>query len=302
MAKRIFLSYCHKQGEWVWERLVPCLKAGGAETLIDRERLEAGKAVIGQMDSTQDHAEMSILVLSPDYLASPYCLHEMKRAIAQDPQFQNGKTIPLIRTACKLPRALKKGNQPLMVNLKNDRKSSEWDILLGACDANLGVPAPKWLTARDAIVQHLSRNESVNLVVTGQPKWRQLIQHFKQDCALDLCTVDLESGATNSRRGLVSELLKACGCRTIVPPEPEDLVQLTRTLKSRPITRIAIEHFDLVAFRPYYEVNLFSALRNLIMDERRLVLLIQSRVHFSALLPQDHPLSPIDLKTVELGG
>ena len=66
----IFVSYCHKQGPWVWNRLVPCLKAGGADVLIDRERFEAGKAIVGQMDSTQDLADKHILVLSEDYQES----------------------------------------------------------------------------------------------------------------------------------------------------------------------------------------------------------------------------------------
>jgi hypothetical protein len=43
MGKSVFISYSHQQGEWVWNALVPCLKAGGAEVLIDRERFEAGR-------------------------------------------------------------------------------------------------------------------------------------------------------------------------------------------------------------------------------------------------------------------
>ena len=58
MAK-VFISYSHKQGKWVWDKLVPCLKGGGAEVLIDRERFEAGKAVKGQMDATQDLANLA---------------------------------------------------------------------------------------------------------------------------------------------------------------------------------------------------------------------------------------------------
>ena len=51
---RVFISYNHQQGKWVWERLTPCLRAGGAEVLIDRERFEVGKAVVGQMNALQD--------------------------------------------------------------------------------------------------------------------------------------------------------------------------------------------------------------------------------------------------------
>ena len=33
MPKSVFVSYSHKQGDWVWDRLVPCLRAGGANVL-----------------------------------------------------------------------------------------------------------------------------------------------------------------------------------------------------------------------------------------------------------------------------
>jgi len=43
MAK-VFVSYCHAQGDWEWGRLVPVLKAAGAGVLIDVERFSAGKS------------------------------------------------------------------------------------------------------------------------------------------------------------------------------------------------------------------------------------------------------------------
>jgi hypothetical protein len=51
MADGIFVSYSHRQGEWVWDRLLPVLEAGGATVHIDRERFTAGKAVLPQMDA-----------------------------------------------------------------------------------------------------------------------------------------------------------------------------------------------------------------------------------------------------------
>jgi hypothetical protein len=36
MSKKVFISYSHRQGEWVWDKLVPCLRCGGADVFIDR--------------------------------------------------------------------------------------------------------------------------------------------------------------------------------------------------------------------------------------------------------------------------
>ncbi len=81
----------------------------------------------------------------------------------------------------------------------------------------------------------------------------------------------------------------------------DDLPALGRVLEARSAPAyLALTHFDLAAYRPSYDVNLFSSLRYLMMEKRKLVLLIQSRAPFDVLLPRDHPLSQMDLKTVEL--
>lgn len=302
MSKIVFVSYCHKQGEWVWNNLVPCLRAGGADVRIDMERFKAGKPVIGQMDATQDGADVTLLMLSPDYLASSYCMHEMNRAIKRNPQFKDGSIIPVKLVDCTIPDKIKKPN-PVYVDLCNDKDVSQWNLLLQACSADLGADATDWLSARDAIARFLKRNQSVNLVVSGRPQWRALIEHLCTDIIKDLKKIDLESGATMSRRGLVAEILQICGISSIsVPAEPEDLVELDRVLSARPISRLAITHFHEVVTRPYYDVNLFAALRYMLMESHKLVLLAQSRIPFAELLPQNHPLSSIDIQMVELRG
>ena len=102
-ADSIFLSYAHAQSDWVFERLLPALRGGGAQVIVDRERFAAGRAVVGQMDEWQDAAAKTLLVLTPEYLASACCQHEMRRAIARDPDFRDGRVIPLRRVACPLP-------------------------------------------------------------------------------------------------------------------------------------------------------------------------------------------------------
>ncbi len=141
MTPSVFVSYSRHQSEWVWERLVPVLRAAGAEMLIDREQFEAARAVYRQMDDVQDRAELNVLVLSPEYLASKPCQHEMKRAIARDPKFERGVTIPVLRIDCKLPPAIKRPD-PLYVDLRDDGKPDPWDLLLKTCKLDLGSAAP----------------------------------------------------------------------------------------------------------------------------------------------------------------
>jgi TIR domain len=132
MGRKVFVSYCHKQGTWVWDRLVPILTAGGSEVLIDRERFEAGKAVVGQMDAIQDRADVHVLLLSADYIRSSYCVHEMRRAVDSDPLFKHGKVVPVRLDDCRLPPLIKKPN-PLHVDLRHDAVDSQWDLLLDRC-------------------------------------------------------------------------------------------------------------------------------------------------------------------------
>jgi hypothetical protein len=297
---KVFISYSHKQGEWVWDRLYPCLKAGGADVLIDRKRFEAGRAVFDQMDGAQDPADVHVLLLSPDYLSSAACRREMERAIATDRDFQAGRVIPVLRLPCDLPPEVRRPN-PLYVDLTHDGDVDQWDLLMRGCRADLGTGAPDWLEARDQVREYLRRGQSVNLVVRGEPKRRELLEQIGQDLDGKLAVVDLDSGAAASRRRLVAEILRVCGTPADVPNEPEDLGVLHNRLNDLPQTRLCIRHFDRVADRSY-GLDFFSALKYLVMDCRKLVLLIESRAPYSSLLPANNSLTKLQAKLVELRG
>jgi len=74
--------------------------------------------------------------------------------------------------------------------------------------------------------------------------------------------VDLESPGTVSRRGLLSEILAALGQARELPAPPEDLVEFSRLLgagHSAGAPRVVLTHFDAVADREDYGVDLFRA-------------------------------------------
>jgi TIR domain len=299
--RKVFVSYSHRQEDWVVDRLVPVLRAGGAEIVIDREIFGVGRSVLGQMDETQDQAEVHLLVLSPDYLASPMCQHEMDRAVALDPKFAHGVVVPVLRVATSIPNSIRAPN-PLYADLVDDGNVSAWDLVLRGVEADLGTDAPSWLAARDEVRRFLGRGQSVNLVVDGKAKWRPLLDDVGRGALSDLRLVDLERGAAASRRGLIQEILTAFGAATQVPPDPEDLGALDRFLSARSRSRLALVHFEHAARRQSYGVDFFASLRYLVMDARKLTLLIQSRRPFVTLLPDGHPLSEISIQTVELRG
>ena len=299
----VFISYSHQQSDWVCQRLAPCLEAGGADVLIDKDRFQIGKAVVGQMDALQDSAERHLLVLSPEYLSSDYCLHEMQRAIKLDPKFDKGLVLPVRRVDCALPKAFTGWNPPLYAKLIDDRQPEPWNALLRECGANgLGTDAPAWLEARDEIVELIGRGQSVNLVTQGEPNWRGLLTHLRRGQFPEMGLVNLEDPDTTSRRGLLAAMAKALGGRAPLPIAPDDLAGFKSLLENLAPSKLILTHFDLASHRAYYDVDLFSTLRYLIMEMRKLTLLIQSRTPFGALLPRDHPLSDMDIKTVELRG
>jgi hypothetical protein len=299
---KVFVSYNHRQAHWVWDRLKPCLEAGGSEVLIDGNRFRAGRTVIAQMDVVQDQADVHVLVLSEDYVKSRYCLHEMHRAIAKDPGFERRVVIPVLLDACLLPEKIRCPDVAY-VDLRNELDEHQWHLLMQGCGAELGESPSSWLRAKNEIIRWLGRKQSVNLVVGPGVKWRPLVEHVRQTAVKDLKYLDLEDPAIASRRGLLQQILMAWGVQAELPAPPEDLVSFGHHVRKLSLLPLVLAHFDLVPHRhKEYDVDLFAALRHLIMIKKKLVLLIQSRTPLTALLPSTHPLSAIEVMTTELKG
>lgn len=300
---KVFMSYSHAQGEWVHGRLAPCLRAAGAEVLLDVDRFRLGQAVVGQMDALQDAADRHILVLSPEYLGSDYCLHEMKRALKADAKLDRGLVLPLLRVDCSLPKPFNGWNPPLYARFQDDSQVEPWRKLFEACKAEgLGAAAPDWLRARDEVARKLARDESVNLITRNGGNWKDLLADVKEKQFPGMALIDMANPDTMTRRGLLTAICQALGHAKPLPAEPFDLSGFKAVLQARAMTHIAISHFDLANHRQGFDIDFFAALRYFIMEQRKLTVVIQSRSALAALLPQEHPLSNISIASVELQG
>jgi hypothetical protein len=261
--------------------------------------MESGLGIPVQIDAMQDRCEFQIIVLSPDYLASKYCMHELNRATAKDPTFERGVVVPIMRVACEFPPHVA-AFDPFYLDMRDDAAGDCWEKLLHKFHATLRVDAGAWLHARDETSRLMLRGHSINLLVSHHPKWEELLRSVCRDLPGGLPSIDLQEGSACTRHGLVLQILQALGISSRVPKKRgEDLRALTQLLSRRTPSYLAITHFDLVQYRSYYGVDLFCTLNGL-MRNGSLVACFVSRAPFLSLVPIE--LSQMEVLQVRLEG
>jgi hypothetical protein len=224
----------------------------------------------------------------------------MQRAFALDPDFSKGLVLPVILERCDLPPEIQQ-HQPLYVNLSGGQQydTDAWKLLMERCEADLGATVPDWISAFKRTTDALQRRKSVNLLIKGVPRWRELLAEVKRALP-DLGIVDLDSGKTATQRGLADQILNVLiHLNGALPRDNDHLAEFERLLEAAQPTRLALTHFDKVGERKYHS-DFYSSLRFLIMEKRQLTLLVQSRAPFATLLPKNHALSFLEMETVEL--
>lgn len=304
---KVFVSYSHRDGEFIWHRLVPVLKAAGAEILIDVDRFRLGVGCERQMNDAQDNADFQLLCFSQGYLDSTACDHEWRRAVAMDADFVSGTVIPLKLEDIALPEEVEQAN-PLYANLAANADPAPWRQLLRDLELQASWCPLNWLDAAQVTLSAIRDMRSVNLVVENGLLYASLLEHFQEseDSSVrlrKLKCVSLTSGRCAARRGLLMEILGQFGIRDELPrTRPHDIVEFDRLLSELGQVRLAIEHFDMVATperRKQYGNDLFACFFDL-TQKRKLSLLVISKRPYATLLPKDHPVSAIPFVTARL--
>lgn len=133
----VFISYSHKDGDWVTQTLVPRLEAGGLKVCIDERDFIPGKAALLNMQDGIGGSRRILLVLSPHWVESRWTQFEAELARTDDPDGVKARTIPLLWRRCTLPEYL-----AVLTYVDFTRKQTldlAWWTLL----KNLGVPEEK---------------------------------------------------------------------------------------------------------------------------------------------------------------
>jgi hypothetical protein len=102
----VFISYSHKNKDWVCAKLLPCLEGAGLKVLIDYRDFEIGIPSVVNMERAVDCSRHTLLVLTPSWLASEWTDFESLLTGTSDPAARRRRVVPLMLEPCNPPQRI----------------------------------------------------------------------------------------------------------------------------------------------------------------------------------------------------
>lgn len=161
--KRIFISYSHKDKEWVVNWLLPRLEGAGLQVHIDYRDFKPGQPSMINMESAVRECHKTFLVLTPNWVESEWTGFESLLLQTKDPIGKKGRIIPLLLEKCELPDRLSIFTYADFTNKNN--WEAELSRILGQMESDY---SPKETTKSDYVMA-ISENISLSkLPTTGK--------------------------------------------------------------------------------------------------------------------------------------
>lgn len=102
----VFISYAFADRAWVWQWLVPRLKAAGLSICIDRECFEPGAPVVDEIERAIRESRRILAVLSPAWVESEWAAFEGLLVQHGDPAARWRRLIPVLIEPCEPPERI----------------------------------------------------------------------------------------------------------------------------------------------------------------------------------------------------
>ena len=99
----VFISYSSKDKAWVRGELLSRIEQAGLKAFIDFRDFTPGAPSIKECERGVVTCRKTLVILTPDYIASGWCEIENIMAQTLDPANETLRIIPLLKTECKKP-------------------------------------------------------------------------------------------------------------------------------------------------------------------------------------------------------
>ncbi len=139
-AYDVFISYSHRDEDWVTRTLLPRLEAAGLRVCVDFRDFEIGAPSVTEMERAVVTSRKTLLVLTPNYLASAWTEFESVMLQTLDPANRQRRLIGLLKARSELPLRISYLSYVDFVE-PND-PAFTWNRLLTALSTSSGSPLP----------------------------------------------------------------------------------------------------------------------------------------------------------------
>lgn len=125
-AYDVFISYSSKDAAWVRAELLPQLESHGLRVCIDFRDFVIGAPSVEEMQRAVLTSRHTLLVLSPNYIASAWTNFERLMTQTLDPDNRARRIIPLLHAPCDVPISIG------YLNRIDFSAGQDWNRLVGA--------------------------------------------------------------------------------------------------------------------------------------------------------------------------
>ncbi len=120
----VFVSYSHKDKEWVHGRLLPGLERSGLKVCLDFRDFELGVSAAINMERAVQQSRKTILVLTPNWVESEWTEFESLLIQTKDPAGRRQRMLPVMLEECSLPDRLS------ILTYADFRNEQDWEFQL----------------------------------------------------------------------------------------------------------------------------------------------------------------------------
>jgi len=99
----VFISYSHRDSDWVQGWLLPAIEGAGLRACIDCRDFGIGTPSVINMEQAVERSRKTLLVLTPAYIASEWCEFENLMCYTITPANRERRLIPVLHVATELP-------------------------------------------------------------------------------------------------------------------------------------------------------------------------------------------------------
>jgi hypothetical protein len=102
----VFISYSHRDREWVRNWLLPRLEEAGLRVCVDFRDFEVGVPSLVNMERAVERSRKTLLVLTPNWIESEWTNFEALLVQTEDPSGLRRRILPLMRERCQPPKRI----------------------------------------------------------------------------------------------------------------------------------------------------------------------------------------------------